>query len=294
MKRVVPLETISVVVPEHALEAYEAALAMAGQSVSLFLDDEDARTWRVEAVREAGAGEPALQAAIDLASLITGFAASLTRQPTEADGWLARTVEAFPEQRVGRRFAVRGSHVDDPPMAGRITLLLDAGLAFGSGEHGSTRGCLRALEIVARRRPRRIVDIGTGSGILAIAAAKLLRCRVLAVDNDPRSVEVAAFNARRNGVAHLVSCRQADGWLMPVTSRDAPYDLVMANILARPLCAMARSLALHLAPAGTAVLSGLLDWQAQRVASAHHRAGLVLTGRWQEGPWTTLTVRRLG
>jgi ribosomal protein L11 methyltransferase len=177
-------------------------------------------------------------------------------------------------------------------MPGRITLTVDAGVAFGSGEHGSTRGCLRALERVAYRRPRRILDIGTGSGILAMAAAKLLHRPVLATDIEPWSVRVAARNAAENGVGALVTARLADGWRHPVVSAGAPYDLVFANILARPLCAMARHLAARLAPGGTAILAGLLNSQANLVLSAHRRLGMRLDFSIREGNWTTLALRR--
>src|SRR5205823_2855280 len=149
---------------------------------------------------------------------------------------------------IGRTFAVRGTHLHEHRAPGRITLTLDAGLAFGSGEHGSTRGCLRALEHVAHLHPRRILDLGTGSGILAIAAARLLRRKVLATDIDPWSVRVAAENASLNGVSDLVRVRLADGWGDPVLRRARPFDLVFANILARPLCRWAKDLASHLAP----------------------------------------------
>ena len=108
---------------------------------------------------------------------------------------------------LGRRFAIRGSHLEGgaAPAGGRIALVLDAGVAFGSGEHGSTRGCLRALERIAHLRPRRILDLGTGSGILAMAAAKLLHRRVLATDIEPWSVRITRENAARNGVGRLIS-----------------------------------------------------------------------------------------
>ena len=293
MRRAGPLETLSVLVPEHALDAYEAALASVGQSVSMVLEDEERRVWRVEAVRVAGAGDAALAAALGLAEAATSESCPVQRTPTEAEGWLERTADSFPEQLVGRRFAVRGTHLGGSAPAGRMALVLDAGLAFGSGEHGSTRGCLRALEHITRRaQPRRVLDMGTGSGILAIAAAKLLRRHVLAVDNDPWSVRVCARNARANGVAHLVAARLGDGWKTQAAGAGAPYDLVFANILARPLCGMARSLYLGLRPGGTAILSGLLHTQAGLVLAAHRRSGLVLAGRWREGAWTTLAVKR--
>lgn len=287
-----PLETVSVEVPEVALDAYEAALAAVCETVGFFLADEDARTWRVEGVREVGAGEDALAGALALAALATGVAAPLGRAATEAEGWLARSDASFPEQPVGRRFTVRGTHLDGPGLPGRIALTLDAGLAFGSGEHGSTRGCLRALEFAARRRPRRVLDLGTGSGILAVAAARLLRRPVLATDIEPWSVRVTGQNAALNGVARLVRPALGDGWRSRGARAGAPYDLVFANILARPLCRMARGLATHLAPGGTAILAGLLDWQARGVLAAHRRQGLRLERALHEGPWTTLMLRK--
>src|SRR3954469_11168361 len=207
----IPLETVSVTVPENALEAFEAALSNACQTVGFFLD-EATGTWRVEGVKAIGVHEAELAASLALAAVISGVSPELRREATEADGWLVRTYEAFPEQLIGRRFAVRGTHQADPMAPNRITLTVDAGLAFGSGEHGSTRGCLVALETVARRRPRRILDLGTGSGILAMAAARLLRRPVLATDVEPWSVRVARENAAANELAHLVRPMLANGW----------------------------------------------------------------------------------
>ena len=285
------LETVWVEVPEAAVEAYEAALGGACDTVGFFRD-ETSGTWRIEGVKAVGAAEAELVAGLALAEAVSGVAATPTRAITPADGWLERTRAGFPEQRVGRRFAIRGTHMSAPGPRGRITLTLDAGLAFGSGEHGSTRGCLRALEMVAHRRPRRILDMGTGSGVLAMAAARLLRRPVLATDIEPWSVRVARENAALNGVARLVRPRLADGWRDRVVRAGAPYDLVFANILARPLCAMARDLAAHLAPGGRAILSGLLRNQARLVLAAHRRQGLALACALQEGPWTTLVLRR--
>ena len=180
------LETISVTVPPDALEAYEAALGEACGTVGFF-HDEEAGLWTVEGVKDQGAHEPELAAAFALAALVTGIQAAQFRRETAAEGWLERTHEAFPEQLVGRRFAIRGTHISGPAAPGRLTIRLDASVAFGSGEHGSTRGCLRALERVAYRRPRRILDLGTGSGILALAAARLLLRR--AARHRHRSLE---------------------------------------------------------------------------------------------------------
>ena len=286
-----PLETVAVTVPESALEAYEAALGSACDTVGFFRDHATGE-WRVEGVKRVGAREDELASALAIAELLSGFGAAPERTATQADGWLARTYASFPEQRIGRRFAVRGTHLAGPPAAGRMTLTLDAGLAFGSGEHGSTRGCLIALEHVAKRRPRRILDLGTGSGILAMAAASLLRRSVLATDIEPWSIRVARDNARMNGVAHLVRPLLANGWLHSRVRAAGPYDLVLANILARPLCAMAKDLAAHLAPGGTAILAGLLASQARSVVTAHRRCGLHLVELLPQGTWTTIVVRK--
>jgi ribosomal protein L11 methyltransferase len=290
-RHAVPLETVSVDVPEAALEPYEAALSSACATVGFFCD-QGTGDWRIEGVKRVGDKDPELAAALAIAAALSGVAVQARRTPTPAEGWLARTYASFPEQLIGRRFAIRGSHLRTRPMPGRITLTLDAGLAFGSGEHGSTRGCLRALEHIARRRPRRILDLGTGSGILAMAAARLLHRPVLATDIEPWSVQVAGQNAALNRLHTLIRFRLADGWRDRAVRAGAPYDLVLANILARPLCLMARQLATHLTAGGVAILSGLLQTQARAVLTAHRRCGLRLELTIQDGPWTTLVLRR--
>jgi ribosomal protein L11 methyltransferase len=224
---------------------------------------------------------------------VTGFAPVLHSEPIEAEGWLARTVAAFGEQAIGG-FLIRPTHLPPRRDHGRIVLTLDAGIAFGSGEHASTQGCLIAFGAVAkRRRIRRVLDLGTGSGILAMAAAKRLKRPVLATDIEPWSVRVTQQNAAMNGVSRLVRARLADGWAERGVRAGRPYDLVFANILARPLCAMAKHLARGLAPGGTAILAGLLDSQARMVLAAHRRQGMVLERAVRVGAWTTLVLRRV-
>ena len=290
-RRVRPLETVFVDVPENAVAAYEAALGSVCRTVGLFRDEQTG-VWRVEGVKSAGEAEAALSIALALAAAATGEAAQPGRQDTPAEGWLARNRASFPEQLAGRRFAIRGTHLAGPPPTGRITLVLDAGAAFGSGEHGSTRGCLRALERVAHRRPRRILDLGTGSGILAMAAARLLRQNVLATDVDPWSIRVAARNAAANRLRRRVRPVLANGLQNRIVRSGGPYDLVLANILARPLARMARDLAHSLAPGGTAILSGLLADQARTVLAAYRRRGLCLEFTVNEDAWTTLVLRK--
>ena len=282
------LETVFVDVPEAARDAYEAALASACRSVGLF-HDEARGLWRVEGVKDAGESDATLDVALTLAAAACGTTAPLRRRATEAGGWLARVYAGFPEQRIGR-FALRGTHLPAARPPGAITLVLDAGVAFGSGEHGSTRGCLWALEWLAHRNPLRILDLGTGSGVLAMAAAALLHRRVLATDNDPWAVRAARENARRNRLP--VRAAQGDGWHAPAIRQAGQFDLVFANILARPLCRMARHLARHLAPGGAAILAGLTRDQARLVLAAHRAQGLVLRKRHDEGRWATLIVAK--
>jgi ribosomal protein L11 methyltransferase len=290
-RRAEPLEAVWVEnLPEEALEAFEAAFLQGCGTVGFFKDDAT-ETWRVEGVREQGADDAPFQAALALAAAITGVAPELHAAPVEADGWLARTVEAFPEQPIGRRFLIRPTHLPNPAAHGRHVLLLDAGVAFGSGEHASTQGCLLALESVSHRRPRRLLDLGSGSGILALAAAKALRRPVLATDIDPWSVRVIRENAALNGASALVRGVLADGWKHR-SLKGRRYDLVFANILARPLCSMAAQLAQHLAPGGTAILAGLLGVQVRMVLAAHRRQGMRLERRIDIGPWSALVLRK--
>jgi ribosomal protein L11 methyltransferase len=288
------LDCITLTVPDDALDHFESALSSVCRAVSFFQNEEE-RSWDISAVKERGAFESDLLSALMLAEMLTGYSPALTRSLVPVGGWLARTKAAFPEQRIGRRFVVRGTHIEAPPIPGKIMLTVDAGMAFGSGEHNSTRGCLVALEQISRYcQPQRILDLGTGSGLLAIAAAKIYHRKILATDIDARAARVAAANARLNGVAEQVRAIKADGWVNKTIRRNAPYNLVFANILARPLCAMAHALAVALAPGGIAILAGLLTVQANWVLSAHRRAGLVLERRIIDGAWTILVLRKPG
>jgi ribosomal protein L11 methyltransferase len=287
-----PLETLWMdALPEHAVPAFEAALQTVCRSVALFLD-EPSDTWRIEGVRPQAAREDELQAALAVASAVTGVSPVLRSDPVEAEGWLARTVAAFGEKAIGD-FLIRPTHLPRRRDYRRIVLMLDAGIAFGSGEHASTQGCLIGFGAAAkRRRFRRMLDLGTGSGILAMAAAKRAKRRVLATDIEPWSVRVAQQNAALNRVGRLLRARFADGWGDRHVRAGRPYDLVFANILARPLCAMAKHLARGLAPGGVAILAGLLTTQARMVLAAHRRQGMVLERAVRVGAWTALVVRR--
>jgi ribosomal protein L11 methyltransferase len=242
---------------------------------------------------ETFATRPLVDAGLDLRlalAAIAGGGKILDRieLPVVERDWLAENRRAFPPQRIGR-FLIHGSHWRDKPPPGTIAVEIDAATAFGTGEHPSTRGCLITFDRLARRRRfRRVRDIGTGSGILAIAAAKRLRRPVMASDLDPGAVRVARHHARRNGVGALVRVECAAG----PASQGRGYDLVFANILARPLALMARDLSRLVAPGGRVVLSGLLGWQEAGVLAAYRTQHLSLDHRIPLAGWSTLVLRR--
>jgi ribosomal protein L11 methyltransferase len=292
-----PLWQSRFAIPAAAVDLFLDALETDAISVAAFeepaADGADGALWRVELLHQAEPDREALAARIAPLAERSGLRRiDLTVAPVAATDWLARTAESFPAQPIGR-FWVHGSHIAAPPPAGAVPIELDAGLAFGSGEHATTQGCLLALDRLAgRRRFRRVLDLGCGSGILAIAAAKLGAARVIAADNDPLAVAVARENATRNGVGHRIRCLASEGYRNPLLSTFGPYDLILANILADPLCALARECARHLAPGGIAVLSGLLDRQAARVIAPHRQARLRLRHEITLGIWTTLVMSK--
>ena len=250
--------------------------------------------WRVEAWPNASVLTPAVVARLAVAAAAAAGALVDSREEKlPARDWLAENQRDFPPLRVGR-FFIHGSHYKGRVPTGAIAIRIDATTAFGTGEHPSTRGCLLALEALARRhRFRRLLDIGAGTGILSIAAAKLLRRRVLARDIDRTAAAVARHNVAYNGVASLVRVRQAAGY-RDHALRHSRFDLVLSNILARPLALMARDLARVLAPGGRAVLSGLLRRQEPIVLAAHRGLRIVLERRLVIDGWSTLVLRAGG
>ncbi|MGH6827677.1 MAG: 50S ribosomal protein L11 methyltransferase, partial [Rhizomicrobium sp.] len=171
---------------------------------------------------------------------------------------------------------------------GMISLCIEAGLAFGTGHHESTALCLSLLSDLAHRPIRKVLDLGAGTGLLAIAAAKLWKRPVLASDIDPAAVEVTRENARANGAGALVRAVAADGLSHPVLAGAAPYGLILANILAGPLARLAPQLVAAVAPGGTLILSGLLATQEATVIAFYHR--LRLAARRRQGPWSALVL----
>ena len=209
--------------------------------------------------------------------------------------WLVENRAAFPPLHIGR-FWVHGSHVTTPRPAASLPLLIDAALAFGSGSHATTQGCLRAIQMIRRTAPKQILDMGCGSAILAMAAAKLWpSSQIIAVDNDPIAVRVAAKNRALNKITPArMRLVVSEGFGSLMINNSAPYDLVTANILARPLSLMAPDLAQRLHAAGWVVLSGMLTTQGAMVEAAYRAQKLRVWGRICIGDWTTIILRPSG
>jgi ribosomal protein L11 methyltransferase len=211
----------------------------------------------------------------------------------EAKDWVKASLEDLVPVPAGR-FVVHGQHDRDRVPPNKLGIEIEAALAFGTGHHGTTRGCLLLLDHVLKAfRPRRVLDLGTGTGVLAIAAAKALHEKILASDIDPPSVQVARENARLNVSGPLVQAIRATGFSAPQFAGRAPFDLVLANILANPLRQLATPMARHLAPSALVILSGLLTPQAPSVIAAYRARGLVPVRHLRIEGWSSLLLRKV-
>jgi ribosomal protein L11 methyltransferase len=287
--------SLALEVPAAALPIFEAALGTLGGALVIGVADDESAIgpipFRLYLTGRPNRAEVAALLASAAAAAEVAVPAFEVEALPELD-WVAESQRALPPIRVGC-FYIHGSHEPGPTPAASIPILIDASAAFGTGRHESTRGCLIALSQLAKRRHfRRPLDLGCGSGVLAIAIAKLWPVPVLAADNDRTALRIARENARLNGVAHRLRCVASDGYRSAVVIRGAPYDLIVANILAAPLAAMAGDLAGSLAPGGVAVLSGLLAGQQRAVLAPHRRRGLRLKQGILLGDWATVVVGR--
>ncbi|GHD54432.1 ribosomal protein L11 methyltransferase [Thalassobaculum fulvum] len=286
-----PLWRIAMTAPARAAEALAAALEPYVTALTA-MEDTPGGTWSIEGLSETEPERPTIVAALALAAATVGTPPPDTViEPLPEVDWLSLNRQSFPPIREGRVW-VRGSHVTDPCPAASIELIVDAARAFGSGSHATTALCLRALQDeIRRRRPGRVLDLGCGSGILAMAAAKLVpTARVVAVDLDPVSVATAAENCRLNRTATRIRTGVSRGWNASLVRGAAPYDMVLANILAKPLCAMAPDLGRGLARGGRAILSGLMTHQEAQVVAAHRAQGLRLVRRYRRDGWSALVL----
>ncbi|MGA2994953.1 50S ribosomal protein L11 methyltransferase [Bradyrhizobium sp.] len=275
-RRVSDLLTESLDAGEAAVAAFEGPTGR--WDVTLHFGDAPVEARIRELVRLAGGDEVARSVKFDV---------------VEAKDWVKATLEDLIPVHAGR-FIVHGQHDRAKVAPNKLGIEIEAALAFGTGHHGTTRGCLVLLgHVLKAHRPRRVLDLGTGTGVLAIAAAKALHDSVLASDIDALSVKVAAENARLNGVGPLVEVTWGSGFSAPRLRQRKPFDLLLANILANPLRQMATAMSDHLAGGARVILSGLLSAQAPSVIAAYLARGLVLERRITIDGWSSLLLHKV-
>ncbi|WP_127903097.1 50S ribosomal protein L11 methyltransferase [Solirhodobacter olei] len=268
-------------------EAIEA-LEPAPTGVGTFEVEDGSGLWEVAAYFTEAPDEVALA----LLAAVHGARPFAVSELPEVD-WVAKVRRELAPVEAGR-FFVYGSHDADKVPEGRVALMIEASMAFGTGHHATTLGCLRALERLAAAgvEPARVADIGCGTAVLAMAAASIWPSTVLASDIDAVAVEVAEANLAANGLSGRVLCLEAAGFAHPKIAEAAPFDLVFANILMGPLIALAPAMAAHVAPGGRAILSGLLITQAADILAAYEAVGFTLESREDIGEWSALVLTR--
>jgi ribosomal protein L11 methyltransferase len=280
----------TIVVPSLAVPAFEDALADGALASSCF-EISGGPDWSIEILLAEPVAKMELEARLEaVAASLDMPTPRLTLARLPDRDWVSASLRALPPVRAGR-FFVHGAHDRGRAPAGAIALEVEAGRAFGNGRHETTHGCLLSLDHLAKtRRFRRPLDLGCGAGVLALAMARLWRVPVLATDIDPWAVAVAKANSRINCLHPWVRPVLSDGFAHPALSTRAPFDLIVANILARPLQRLAPAIAAHLAPGGLVILSGLLVKQEVQVRTAYRVQGLSLVRRRQIGGWLTLEL----
>jgi ribosomal protein L11 methyltransferase len=251
-------------------------------------ENEETGEWFFEATCDS---PPDLESFSELARQTLGGAVDFSVSPIDPDfNWVAKSLEGLAPVIAGG-FYVYGSHETGPIPGGLTPMRIDAAQAFGTGHHETTTGCLEAIDkVLKRRRPRVLLDVGTGTGVLAIALAKRLRLPVIASDIDPIAVTTTIENAQQNGVGKFIIGIEATGLTNPTIAGNAPYDLIVANILAGPLTALAPAMGRVAGRGATIILSGILQHQARGVINAYQRQGMILIEKLQRKDWTTLIL----
>jgi ribosomal protein L11 methyltransferase len=286
--------TIAVEVQKQAVEIFDRALAPLAVAITSF-GSPNTELWRVEAFVMGPPDEIALASAVALASEIASIPEPDFRVlPVPVIDWVAENQKSFQPISAGR-FFIHPTNYDGIVPSSSTSVAIDAGPAFGTGAHGSTLGCLFALDKLARTPPLgRILDLGCGSGILALAIAKRWRRKVLAADIDPDAVATSQINARLNRLSHLVRSRESNGVRRGPVARNAPYGLIVANILARPLIEMATDIRYQIRPGGIVILSGFTEDQENAVRAAYRRRDYHLARKEVVDGWSTFVLVRLG
>lgn len=275
---------------ERIFAAMETAFEEDGWPISVLELDEDRDLHEISLYAEGDVDAVEAQ----LRDLLTSLSLDkpLEREVLPDIDWVAKSLEGLKPVRAGR-FFVHGAHDRDQIKPGDIAIEIEAGLAFGTGHHGTTAGCLEVLEsVVEAEHPKNALDLGTGSAVLAIALAKLAAIPVLATDIDPVATEVATANVKLNNASNLVETATATGFDHPVFAKRSPFALIVANILAGPLMEIAPDMAAHLQPGGSLVLSGILDRQHDAVLAAYTAQGFRHIRTLHLEGWVTIHLKR--
>jgi ribosomal protein L11 methyltransferase len=283
------LTTVPGEAPANAIASALERLEPAPVGVGVFEIEDDSGLWEVGAYYL----EPPSEALLELVATAFGAKPFALSELPEID-WVAKVRRELAPVEAGR-FFVYGSHDADKVPEGRVALQIEATVAFGTGHHATTLGCLKAFDRLFEEgfRPRKVADIGCGTAVLAMAAAAVLpEAEIIASDIDRVAVDVAEANVGINHMAGRVECLEAAGFNHPRLHAAAPYDLIFANILKGPLIELAPGMAAHAAPGGIAILSGLLAVQAEAVSAAYLAADFSLVAREDIGEWSTLVLKR--
>lgn len=275
------------------VEALASAFEDDALAVSWIEVSEDDDTWQGELIFKHKPDEAVIREKLQsMAQSLAGEVSQITIEAIDNTDWLEATWRNFPPQTIGR-FFVYGSHYEGERPGDKVQLHVNAATAFGSGEHETTRGCLLNIDQLAQDgfNPSRALDMGCGSGILALAIAKIWGVNVMAVDNDPEAVRVAEYNVHLNETPQ-VQCLVSQGFEDSIVSKSGPYPLIVANILAQPLIDMAASMAQALDQGGYLILSGLLTRQKQDVLSAYEEQGLTFVRGVEENNWQALLLTK--
>jgi ribosomal protein L11 methyltransferase len=275
---------------ERLFPALEAAFEEDGLPLSIF--DLDEANGIKEVSLYADGDVEGVEQRLRAIMVDAGVDAAIEREELADIDWVAKSLEGLQPVRAGR-FLVHGAHDRHKRRTGDLDIEIDAGLAFGTGHHGTTSACLEMIEMVVHREhPKNALDLGTGSAVLAIALARLAHIPVLATDIDPVATRVATANVRLNEVSRYIETRTAPGFHNPAFARRAPFDLIVANILARPLMRLAPDMRRSLRLGGSLILSGILERQRNAVLSAYVGQGFRHVRTLWRGEWVTLHLKR--
>jgi ribosomal protein L11 methyltransferase len=293
MRLLQALWLVNITLPAQAAEFVADALGEDAVAVTVLAPPRQAKA-TVEAIYDHEPVQSEMAARLEILAAVFDISLpAFTIRAAPSLDWLKKVAEDFPPLKIARWTVHGAMHRDKVPNR-LFALQIDATNAFGTGEHPTTRGCLLMLDQILKTgfRPRHMADIGCGSGILAMGCVQGARSRAVAVDLDQDSVQIALNNVRANGLSDKIRVMCSRGYVSPVLRRAAPYDLIMANIFARPLSQMAKDLKKNLRPGGMAILSGLLTTQANMVIAAHRMQGLALVRHMKLGEWSVLALKR--